>query len=205
MVSRRRVGDKASCGTMSDMSRHWKSHACIVPVLMAAAFVAGIIFKHGVFAPSPGKRVKVVHVGDGDSVTLLIDDVRVSCRLIGIDCPEIGQEGWGRRCRDHTAALLARSEWSVRAEQDVESIDKYGRSLVYLFLSDGSMLNERLLRDGYAYLFTIPPNVKYTDRLRAAQRSARESGKGIWSAEGPSLRPWKYRKKHTRRKRSTRR
>lgn len=45
------------------------------------------------------------------------------------------------------------------------------------------MLNEVLLQEGLAQLFTVPPNVRHVDRFLAAQRQAREAKKGIWSEE----------------------
>ena len=42
--------------------------------------------------------------------------------------------------------------------------------------------NEAMVAEGYAQTLTIPPNVAYADRFAAAQRSAREADKGLWSA-----------------------
>ena len=45
---------------------------------------------------------------------------------------------------------------------------------------DGA-LNAIVVRDGYAGLLTIPPNVKYADVLAACHRTARESRRGLWA------------------------
>ncbi|MFN3265126.1 MAG: thermonuclease family protein, partial [Aquificaceae bacterium] len=55
-----------------------------------------------------------------------------------------------------------------------------GRLLAYVWLSDGRMLNEVLVKEGYAMVYTIPPNVKYQERFLQAQRYARENRKGLW-------------------------
>jgi len=68
----------------------------------------------------------------------------------------------------------------VRLEFDVQQKDRYGRLLAYVYLPDGRMLNEVLLEEGYAALLTVPPNVKYAERLRKAQKRAVEEGKGLW-------------------------
>jgi hypothetical protein len=68
----------------------------------------------------------------------------------------------------------------VALEFDVERIDPYGRVLAYVWLSDGTMFNEVLLREGYAQVATFPPNVKYTERFLAAQREARAENAGLW-------------------------
>ncbi|MBL7996544.1 thermonuclease family protein, partial [bacterium] len=58
--------------------------------------------------------------------------------------------------------------------------DKYGRLLVYLYLEDGRMINEEIVKAGYANLMTYPPNVRYRERFADAYRFARENKKGLW-------------------------
>ena len=57
---------------------------------------------------------------------------------------------------------------TVRIEFNVEKRDKCGRSLGYIYLSDGGMLNEEILKAGYANLMTVPPNMKYQQRFLKA-------------------------------------
>ncbi len=40
-------------------------------------------------------------------------------------------------------------------------------------LSNGKMLNEEIIKSGYANVMTIPPNVKYKDRFLKAYQEAR--------------------------------
>jgi len=68
----------------------------------------------------------------------------------------------------------------LKIKFDVQLRDRYGRLLAYLYLSDGRMLNEEIVRAGYASVMTIPPNVKYKDRFVKAYRKARESRVGLW-------------------------
>jgi micrococcal nuclease len=70
---------------------------------------------------------------------------------------------------------------------DVQKIDPYGRLLAYVYLPDGQMFNETLLRQGYAQVATFPPNVKYVDRFLAAQREAREANRGLWGLSAAEL------------------
>ena len=39
------------------------------------------------------------------------------------------------------------------------------------------------MRQGLAYLYTFPPNVKYTDILVTALNEAKENSRGIWSQD----------------------
>jgi micrococcal nuclease len=71
------------------------------------------------------------------------------------------------------------SSTTVKMEFDVQRRDKYGRLLAYLYLSDGRMLNEEIVKAGYANLMTIPPNVKYQERFLKAYREARKNKRGL--------------------------
>ncbi len=62
----------------------------------------------------------------------------------------------------------------------VQSRDKYGRLLGYVYLQNGEMLNEKIVGAGYANVMTIPPNVKYQERFLGVNREARENKRGLW-------------------------
>ncbi len=143
-------------------------------------------------------QARVIAVNDGDTVTILMNGKKYRTRLIGMDAPEMGQEPWGKRAQEHLRKLLKEVKWRVSVETDVGQYDKYNRLLVYLWTPEGEMLNERMIKDGYAVLFTIQPNSKYVDRFRKAQRAARDEKRGIWGPDGLKERPLDYKKKHPR-------
>jgi endonuclease YncB( thermonuclease family) len=127
-----------------------------------------------------GKRVTVKRVNDGDTVKLA--DGR-SVRYIGVNTPEIQHE----RHTDEPFGLEARARnielvqsKTVRLEFDIERFDDYGRTLAYVFLPDGSMVNEKLLQSGMAHCLYRMPNVKYEARLLKAQREAMQDRRGRW-------------------------
>lgn len=142
--------------------------------------------------------VPVVAVHDGDTVSVIFNKRHEKVRLIGIDAPEIGQKPWGEKAKEYLEALLKSSGWKVKLEFDVDKRDKYGRILAYLRTSDGKLINLLMVESGHAMLFTFPPNVKYVDELRAAQREARGRRLGIWSEKGLKEKPVDYRKEHPR-------
>lgn len=121
--------------------------------------------------------VEVLRVVDGDTIVVEIDGRRERVRYIGIDTPEMNDEREAIvvEARNATAAneQLVGGK-SVRLEFDVQLRDKYGRLLAYVWIGD-TMVNEELVRSGYAELLTIPPNVKYADRLAEALQTAREA------------------------------
>ena len=128
-----------------------------------------------------GTAVNVSRVVDGDTIEVspAIDGI-ADVRLIGVDTPETygGVEPYGRQASAFTESILAGQR--VALKFDVETVDQYGRLLAYVYLPDGSMFNETLVRQGYAQVATFPPNVRYTDRFLAAQEQARLEGAGLW-------------------------
>jgi len=142
--------------------------------------------------------VSVVEVHDGDTISVVINRKKEKVRLIGIDAPELGQRPWGEKAKKYLESLLSLSGWKVTLEFDVEQRDKYGRILAYLRTSNGDMINLLMLKNGYAMLYTFPPNVKYVNELQDAQREARDKRRGIWSEKGLKERPGDYRKEHPR-------
>ena len=68
----------------------------------------------------------------------------------------------------------------IAIEHDVQERDRYGRILGYVYLSNGKMLNEEIVKAGYAMIMTMPPNVKYKDRFLRAYKQARERKRGLW-------------------------
>lgn len=143
------------------------------------------------------QEARVIAVNDGDGVTIRMNGKEYRTRLIGIDAPEMGQEPWGERAREHLRKILKDLRWKVSVEVGLEQFDKYNRLLVYLW-SDSTLINEQMLLGGYAVLFTMQPNSKYVDRFRNAQRIAREKKLGIWGPDGLKERPMDYKKKHPR-------
>lgn len=86
----------------------------------------------------------------------------------------------------------------MKIELDVQHRDKYGRILAYLWDKNGNMINYMMIRNGYAMVYTIPPNVKYVELFVEAQRLARQEKKGIWSKDGLTEKPSDWRKQHPR-------
>lgn len=60
-------------------------------------------------------------------------------------------------------------------------VDKYGRTLAYVWLPDGRLFEERMIRGGWAHEYTYDSAYRYMARLRAAETHARINEKGLWS------------------------
>ncbi len=70
----------------------------------------------------------------------------------------------GRRATGYFATIVGPGD-QVRIELDLGERDRYGRLLGYIWLANGKMLNEEMVKGGYASLMTYPPNVKYSGRF----------------------------------------
>lgn len=134
----------------------------------------------------------VTKVVDGDTV-VLNNGERV--RLIGVDTPEcrrgrklhadaerLGQDAetiiaLGKRSSKFTREMVMSK--GVRLVYDRQKRDRYGRTLAYLFLMDGTFVNEEIIRQGYGVAYTRFP-FRYRSRFLAAEKEARDAGRGLW-------------------------
>jgi micrococcal nuclease len=75
---------------------------------------------------------------------------------------------------------IAREGDRLTIEFDVQKRDKYRRLLGYVYLENGRMLNEEIIKAGCASPVTIPSNVKYKDRFLKLYSEAREAKRGLF-------------------------
>lgn len=152
------------------------------PRLLALAVLLAAAWS---FRPDPGlaqvnagaqsRSCTVAFVTDGDTFNCR-DGSKV--RLLLVDAPEDGP--YGDLARDALAGLLSVGR-TFRLEVDSRETDKQGRVLAYVFLADGRMVNEMMVREGYAFLKPDEINRKYLPDLRTAEAAARETGRGLWA------------------------
>lgn len=124
---------------------------------------------------------------DGDTIRVDLGGRTTTVRLIGIDTPElgdrrdrsIGPQPFAREATDFTRRKL--NGQRVRLEYEpTERVDKYGRTLAYVFLDDGTFLNRELVRSGLAHLYTHSA-FRHRKQFRADEEEARLARRGLWS------------------------
>jgi len=136
-----------------------------------------------------GQAFDVVGMGEQPS---LISQVR----LVGIDAPDLRQRPWGEAAKQRLSELIRDGEQPLMVEFDVQTQDKTGRSLTYVW-KDQVLLNEVLVKEGYALFVGRSPNHKYDQLLDRAQQWARLTEQGIWNPEKPMrLTPGEFRRQN---------
>jgi endonuclease YncB( thermonuclease family) len=140
-----------------------------------ATFIAQATTLHG----------KVVHIADGDTLTILTESKeQVKIRLAGIDTPEKAQP-FGNKAKQSLAALTFQKQVLI----EVETKDQYGRTVCTVIVN-GSDANAELVRQGMAWVYR-----KYTkdQKLYALEAEAKRAKRGLWATDKP-IEPWLWRK-----------
>lgn len=129
----------------------------------------------------------VMKVVDGDTFWISDGSEKgVKVRLIGIDAPESRKTGkkevgyFGKESKIFLTDMIEGKR--VRLEYDVGRRDQFHRILAYAYLEDGTFINAELVKNGYAVVMTIAPNVRFAETFASAQREAREARRGLWKA-----------------------
>ena len=138
--------------------------------------------------------ITVKRVVDGDTF-LLSNGERV--RLLGIDTPEkfeskkldkdiqmSGQDKktikkLGQLASEYVKNLVEGKKVYLEKEPNGDEKDRYGRLLRWIYLEDGTFVNGKIVKDGYAQVYEKYP-VSKTEELRKYQREARENNRGLW-------------------------
>ena len=187
----RRLSGAKSFSRGVDRCRFWqgqtvkasrRSGACRTLAWCAVALAAAGAQPASAQVPESSREYVVERVVDGD--TIIVRGVG-RIRLIGVDTPETVHprrpvEFFGREASAFTKRMLEGKR--VRLEYDWERTDRYGRTLAYVRLLDGTLLNAEIIRQGYGHAYTRFP-FRYLDEFRRYEREAREAGRGLWGGQ----------------------
>ncbi len=147
---------------------------------------------------------RVVRVVDGDTMDIDLPDLTTGkdttrLRLWGVDTPEIAHGGTHTMHFGPEATAFAKKTLLGRSVHIVLSPEKtrgkYGRLLTYIYDErGGTMFNESLLRQGFAYADSRFPHL-YKRDFAAIEKRARRERVGLWeSVELPQMPKWRQRR-----------
>lgn len=120
----------------------------------------------------------VVSITDGDTIRVQIGGETRSLRYIGVDAPERNQPGYEAANDANRALVMGQTVW---LERDRSDTDVYSRLLRYVWLTDGRMVNEELVRSGFALAVTWQPDTRHRARLEHAALEAWRESRGFWA------------------------
>ena len=160
----------------------------LITVIASLLLVA--IFGYGAASsPVPSLQAgeyQVINVADGDTVSVKTGTgATETIRMIGIDTPETHDprkevQCFGRAASEKSKELLDGKIIRLETDPSGDNRDKYKRLLRYVYLQDGTFINQYLVQQGYAFAYTVFPN-QYLESFRAWEREARENNRGLWA------------------------
>ncbi len=121
---------------------------------------------------------------DGDTIVVDMNGQNESIRMIGIDTPETHKPNTPVQCYGPAAAAFTKNligKQKVRLESDPESQnrDRYNRLLRYVYLADGRLIAEEVIKSGHGFAYTQFPFTK-SAAFTAAEEDAKQASRGLW-------------------------
>jgi micrococcal nuclease len=161
----------------------------VVILLMSVAFT--LAQQHG-WLSSAGQAVSsnqpgtygINHFVDGDTIAVNMNGKVESIRMIGVDTPETHKPNTPVQCYGPAAAAYTKNQIGsghVRLVADPLSTDRdrYGRLLRYVYLANGELLEDKLIKNGYGFYYPYFPFTK-ANQFAADQKAARAANRGLW-------------------------
>lgn len=131
----------------------------------------------------------VTRVIDGDTIVVSDQNGEITVRLIGIDTPELAHAGNPVECfaeaaKQQMVELVSGKTVTLESDPTQSDLDKYGRSLRYVLLSDGTNVNLEMIRRGFAHEYTYNVPYIYQTEFRQSEQTAWEGNLGLWGKCG---------------------
>ncbi|MDP8289779.1 MAG: thermonuclease family protein [Candidatus Susulua stagnicola] len=139
----------------------------------------GLLFIGNLYAENLNIVTRVI---DGDTIVI---NNKEKIRLIGVDTPESVHPSKSVEYFAKEASVFTKricEDKVVKLEYDWQRYDKYGRTLAYVYLEDGTFINAEIIKQGYGFVYTKFP-FKYMIEFKKYQQLAREEERGLWKKE----------------------
>jgi micrococcal nuclease len=106
--------------------------------------------------------------------------------MIGMDTPESVDprkpvQCFGLEASAQAKAILGGQSVYLEIDPSQDTVDKYGRTLAYVWTTSGRLFNLDMITDGYAHEYTYYVPYRYQQEFKAAQSDARTQERGLWS------------------------
>lgn len=130
------------------------------------------------------------HYVDGDTIAVNMNGKVETIRFIGVDTPETHKPKTPVQCYGPQAAAYTKARISkfgrVRLQADPldTNRDVYGRLLRYVYLPDGTLMEEQIIKNGYGFAYLDFPFSR-KDQFAADQALAQKNKAGLWAVCHP--------------------
>lgn len=153
---------------------------------LTGVLLVGALTLHGsALAKSSVQSYLIVGVSDGDTLTVFGDRKTMKIRLANIDAPEKRQP-FGKVSKLSLSAIC----YGRAATVDVQSVDRYGRSVATV-RCNGVDASRAQVERGMAWVY---PKYNVDQSLPAVEMSARSAQRGLWMDAMP-VAPWEFRRR----------
>lgn len=121
---------------------------------------------------------------DGDTFTVDMNGSPEKIRMIGVDTPETNDprkdvQCYGKAASNFTKKLIGTNKVRLGSDPTNANRDRYNRLLRYVYLTDGTLVNAEIIKQGYGFAYTFFPFSKIED-FKLYQKQAEEAKKGLW-------------------------
>lgn len=125
------------------------------------------------------------HFVDGDTIAVKMNGHVEKVRFVGVDTPETHKPNTPVQCYGPAAAAFTKATIGnnrVRLVSDSLSTDRdrYGRLLRYVYLPDDTLVNKKLVQNGYGFYYPYFPFTK-SAQFAADEQTAMTNHKGLWA------------------------
>jgi len=135
------------------------------------------------------KSAQVVKVIDGDSIVVNMGAEKITVRLWGIDTPEYRQP-YSKAAKKETRRLLHKKTITL----EVKDRDVYGRLVALVRLGNGMLVNEELIKGGYAWVHVYYCKEAICKKWKEYEQQAQQEHLGLWREMNP-VAPWVWKRK----------
>ena len=130
----------------------------------------------------------VTKVVDGDTIWVDNNGQRLKIRMIGLDTPETVDprkpvQCFGLEASAQAKTILGGQSVYLETDPSQDSVDRFGRTLAYVWTASGRLFNLDMIADGYAFEYTYDLPYRYQQDFKTAEDDARTQERGLWSPD----------------------
>ena len=153
--------------------------------ILFALILFALILPIKTYASEQEDEVRLNNCVDSESARFILGVSEIKVKFIGIQLEEKvidneTDEINGSFVSDYVCSVLTNAKKiRIQYEPNIEKEDRFGRIQAWVFVDD-VLLQEDLIKNGYARAMYIEDNYLYSETLKAAQKSAKDKKIGVW-------------------------